>query len=475
MNSMLRRSAIAVLTIAMVVAAVNTHLLGYVAAGHTWGTNQVVYYVNPTNVSGLSEATAISAIQSAAAGWKSQTSANVQLVYGGTTPDASLALDYRNEVFFRNDSNGYIANTYWWYDGTGHLVDADIVFHEGAYKFFAFSGCDTGIYVEDVAIHEFGHALGLDHSQYSGVTMSAAMPGYCDQSQTTLEPDDISGIETLYPPVTSQLPAAPSSLSVGASSSNPSSALTLSWADNSTNESGFRVERSSDGASFVQIATLGAGTRSYTDSGLAAATGYYYRVSAYNSSGASTPSNTALGQTQAAVSPNTAPTVSVANPLSGSSYPFGTSITFSGSAIDKQDGDISKALTWTSSIDGQIGTGASFTRTLSAGTHTIRATATDTAGMPTTASLTMTVTASAQTAATLTASGSRAKGQNRVDLSWNGLTTATVDVYRNGTKVGSPSNSGAWTDSWSNQKGSFTYKACESTGSVCTNQATVSF
>ncbi|MCG8456421.1 MAG: M12 family metallo-peptidase, partial [Holophagales bacterium] len=72
------------------------------------------------------------------------------------------------------------------------------------------------------------------------------------------------------------------------------------------------------------------------------------------------------------------PTVSITAPADGSTADLGTSVTFSGTASDVEDGDLSGSLSWTSSIDGSIGSGASFsTSTLSAGNHTITASATD--------------------------------------------------------------------------------------------------
>ena len=61
--------------------------------------------------------------------------------------------------------------------------------------------------------------------------------------------------------------------------------LTLSWKDNSNNETGFKIERSLDGTTFSQIAAVGANTVSYTNTGLADATRYHYRVRAYNAAG----------------------------------------------------------------------------------------------------------------------------------------------------------------------------------------------
>jgi len=206
------RRIILPLTFAVVAAfAMRTDLNGYATNGHAWGTNQVLYYVNPTN-NYVSNSAAISAFQNAAYPWSSQSLANIQLVYAGTTNGSSLTNNRKNEVFFRDDSSGYVAETYWWYDGTGHLVDADMVLHEN-YVFFAGSGCSNGVYIEDVAVHEFGHALGLAHSGAAGATMEPSMPGLCDRTQLTLESDDISGIEALYPP-TSTARTAPPSLTV---------------------------------------------------------------------------------------------------------------------------------------------------------------------------------------------------------------------------------------------------------------------
>src|SRR6188474_1361420 len=123
------RVFVTALCMVLTIGAFGVRVNSYSTMGHTWASSQVVYYVNPQNLY-VSDSTAIWAIQTAAAAWHDQTGANIQLVYGGTTTGSSLTLNNKNEVFFRNDSNGYIGETYWWYDGTGHLVDADIVLHE---------------------------------------------------------------------------------------------------------------------------------------------------------------------------------------------------------------------------------------------------------------------------------------------------------------------------------------------------------
>lgn len=91
-------------------------------------------------------------------------------------------------------------------------------------------------------------------------------------------------------------PAAPAGLAATALSLT---SVSLTWMDTSANESGFRLERRLAGGTFVAIANLGTNVTSFTDSGLAPATSYEYRLFAVNSAGDSAASNTATVTTLA--------------------------------------------------------------------------------------------------------------------------------------------------------------------------------
>lgn len=92
-----------------------------------------------------------------------------------------------------------------------------------------------------------------------------------------------------------QQPYSPTNLSALAISS---SKINLNWNDNAGNETGFKIERSTNGGSTWNIiSTLNPNVIAFTDSSLASNSLYHYRVFAYNQSGNSGYSNIAFDTT----------------------------------------------------------------------------------------------------------------------------------------------------------------------------------
>jgi hypothetical protein len=177
--------------------------MAYVASGPTWSQAQTPFYVNSANLD-LPAFSAETALRSGADAWQQQTGA-FRFTYAGLSSQTTTTYDGINLVLFRNASSGSaIATTYWWSSGS-RIVDADIVFWDGAFRFFAgSSGCSGGFYIEDIAAHEFGHALGLGHSASANATMYPSVSS-CSAGNRTLDADDIAGARALYP---SQAPPA---------------------------------------------------------------------------------------------------------------------------------------------------------------------------------------------------------------------------------------------------------------------------
>jgi hypothetical protein len=373
-----RYSALLILAVLAGAAAV----AGYTLKGPKWGVHQVPYYVNPANIH-MSDSAALAAIQAGAAAWSMQTNADILPYYMGRTSGSSITKNGKNEVFFRNVSTGLYGETYWWADSSNRLIETDIVFYDGSVTFLpSGTSCSRALYLEDAAAHEFGHFLGLGHSSVTSATMYKTM-GWCSTDFRTLDPDDVAGIEKLYPP---------------------------------------------------------GGT-------------------------------------------NTAPTVSITSPGNGSTFAEGTSITFAGSASDKEDGNLSSSLIWKSNLDGQIGTGATFARKLSVGSHTVTATVTDSRGLTGSRQIGVSVAASTSTVSPTPASGItlsgrpyKIKGEHHVDLTWSGATSTSVDIFRDGTRVMRTANDGKETDAIRKKGGgSYTYILCEAGTTTCSSQVRVSF
>jgi len=89
---------------------------------------------------------------------------------------------------------------------------------------------------------------------------------------------------------------------------------------------------------------------------------------------------------------NTPPLIAITAPRDQAVFAAGQAIIFAGTATDLEDGTLTGSLQWTSTIDGTIGRGATFTRTLSAGTHRIVARVTDSGGQADSQAITVTVT-----------------------------------------------------------------------------------
>ena len=172
---------------------------------------------------------------------------------------------------------------------------------------------------------------------------------------------------------------------------------------------------------------------------------------------------------------NTAPAVSITSPANGASFDSRTSISFAGSASDTEEGTLTDSLIWTSSIDGQIGTGGSLSVVLSGGTHTITASVTDSGNLTGSTSITVTVAPSSGDQIILNVTTRKVRTNKYADMTWSGATSTNVDVYRNETKLITTPNDGAYTDKPPKTTTSASYKVCEAGTSTCSDIVTVTW
>ncbi len=242
-----------------------------------------------------------------------------------------------------------------------------------AYASACSSGCTRLPYFSNPNVMYSGYATGIadqrDHARTANQTVAT-----------------VAGFRSA--PGSTNIPASPSSLSASAVST---SQIKLTWTDNAVDELGFKVQRSLDGANFTQIADIGTNVTSYTNSGLAANTTYYYRILAYNSAGDSGSSNIANATTF--IADIQAPSVSITSPVDGAKI-SGSRVEIAATASDNVG--VTSVQFY---IDGKASgsdTSASYTyrwnvnRKVANGSHTIMARAYDAAGNSSTSSITVT-------------------------------------------------------------------------------------
>ncbi|QHI68030.1 fibronectin type III domain-containing protein [Tichowtungia aerotolerans] len=127
------------------------------------------------------------------------------------------------------------------------------------------------------------------HATYGGVTNS--------MQRRILGEDRVNQYFNFTLPT--NVPAAPTGLTATAMGPDQ---IDLSWTDNSSDETGFRIACQVDGqGGYTQIVSLAAGTTNYSNTGLSEGTLYEYRVVAYNVNGDSAAAEASATTTSNAV------------------------------------------------------------------------------------------------------------------------------------------------------------------------------
>src|SRR5581483_6477515 len=141
--------------------------------------------------------------------------------------------------------------------------------------------------------------------------------------------------------------------------------------------------------------------------------------------------------------PRPRPEVVITSPATGIKVKTGSSVSFTGIA-SSLDGVLTQNLTWTSSRDGAIGSGGSFTKSnLSAGTHTITASATDSHKLTGTATVQLVVENDAPPVITINSPTTGQKFRPGQTITFSGTAIDSIDGDRTSTMTWTSDRDGA--------------------------------
>ena len=219
-----RRVILACATFLFVIAGLQTgeaylrqsYLVGDQRVSVTWAERRIDYFVSDSGVDGVSVDAFEGALQRAAASWEAAPGSAITFRYAGRTAARPLDLDGRNTVGFVNraDLDGVVGLTATITDLiSGEVIESDMFLNAAFDWSVASSGEEGRFDVESIALHEFGHMLGLTHSAlgYIEVTEGEArlaaaeavmFPYAFDPGNTAgrqLKADDIAGVADIYP------------------------------------------------------------------------------------------------------------------------------------------------------------------------------------------------------------------------------------------------------------------------------------
>ncbi len=205
------------LSVALVAAALFAGALSAHVRLINSGNGRPLYWSNPANIGitissqgsdNLPDQSDLWAMRGSIASWNRATGTSAQLVEDTAAASQArtdwAADDLHLMMFDETNSSGYlppgsgiVAVTPVWFVSGGRIIDADVLFNGRTFSFTT-SGQSGSFDVEDVATHELGHLLGLDHSGCVG----ASLYPYVSPGMTlhrSISSDDEHGLRDAYP------------------------------------------------------------------------------------------------------------------------------------------------------------------------------------------------------------------------------------------------------------------------------------
>ncbi len=175
----------------------------------------IPFVLHSTGSADMSPTVAYEALRASFQVWEDVPTTRLRFIDQGLSSNLRpSSRDNRNLLYFDEtgrflsapQGTGVIAVTrIEWNELNGQINDADIIFNGRDFTFATGPSIPNGVIdLQDVAIHEIGHFIGLDHTPLDGParirpTMNPFNRGDGPGESRSLEPDDRAGVSVLYP------------------------------------------------------------------------------------------------------------------------------------------------------------------------------------------------------------------------------------------------------------------------------------
>lgn len=167
-----------------------------------WPDGNIEFWVNPANDQDISAEQLRFMTDAAAFAWASVPEATLSFEYRGQTDAADADYtDGQNTVYFEDEwpeewDPSFLALTFTWSVEGGEIIAFDLAINEDDFDYSA-NGRGSTNDLMNMLTHEFGHIIGLSHSDVLGATMyPEARSGETEKRNLSL--DDEEGARFLY-------------------------------------------------------------------------------------------------------------------------------------------------------------------------------------------------------------------------------------------------------------------------------------
>jgi len=166
-----------------------------------WTGDQISYRINPTGNHGLSPTAIDTLISAATRSWTDPVNGKLRFDNDGNTAlRAANHTDQTNVIYFEDDwtqDPELLAVTYIWSNTEGEIIGFDMALNAEDHQWSIDGSAESNDLLNTLS-HEFGHALGIDHSPLEALATMYATSPPGELLKRDLHADDVNAITHLY-------------------------------------------------------------------------------------------------------------------------------------------------------------------------------------------------------------------------------------------------------------------------------------